>query len=79
MINNINIIALSIVLIFYVIGLIVTCVLLKLKSSREVYRNFIKEIKESDESVITYLKSLSIRILSGIIIIFILLLFNLNK
>lgn len=79
MINNINIIALSIVLIFYVIGLIVTCVLLKLKSSREVYRNFIKEIIESDESVITYLKSLSIRILSGIIIIFILLLFNLNK
>lgn len=79
MINNINIIALSIVLIFYVIGLIVTCVLLKLKSSREAYRNFIKEIIESDESVITYLKSLSIRILSGIIIIFILLLFNLNK
>lgn len=79
MINNINIIALSIVLIFYVIGLIVTCVLLKLKSSREVYRNFIKEIIESDESVIAYLKSLSIRILSGIIIIFILLLFNLNK
>lgn len=79
MINNINIIDLSIVLIFYVIGLIVTCVLLKLKSSREVYRNFIKEIIESDESVITYLKSLSIRILSGIIIIFILLLFNLNK
>lgn len=79
MINNINIIALSVVLIFYVIGLIVTCVLLKLKSSREVYRNFIKEIIESDESVITYLKSLSIRILSGIIIIFILLLFNLNK
>lgn len=79
MINNINIIALSIVLIFYVIGLIVICVLLKLKSSREVYRNFIKEIIESDESVITYLKSLSIRILSGIIIIFILLLFNLNK
>lgn len=79
MINNINIIAISIVLISYVIGLIVTCVLLKLKSSREVYRNFIKEIIESDESVITYLKSLSIRILSGIIIIFILLLFNLNK
>lgn len=79
MINNINIIALSIVLIFYVIGLIVTCVLLKLKSSREVYRNLIKERIESDENVITYLKSLSIRILSGIIIIFILLLFNLNK
>lgn len=79
MINNINIIALSIVLIFYVIGLIATCVLLKLKSSREVYRNLIKERIESDESVITYLKSLSIRILSEIIIIFILLLFNLNK
>lgn len=79
MINNINIIALSVVLIFYVIGLIATGVLLKLKSSREVYRNLIKERIESDENVIVYLKSLSIRILSGIIIIFILLLFNLNK
>lgn len=78
MINNINIIALSIVLMFYIIGLIATRVLLKLKSSREVYRNLIKERIESDESVIAYLKSLSIRILSGIIIIFILLLFNLK-
>lgn len=78
MTNNINIIALSIVLMFYIIGLIATVVLLKLKSSREVYREIIKKRIESDESVIAYLKSLSIRILAGAITIFILLLFNLK-
>lgn len=78
MINNINIIAFSIILIFYIIGLIATIVLLKLKSPREVYKRIMMERVESDENIVAYLKSLSIRILFGIVIIVILLLFNLK-
>lgn len=78
MINNINIIAFSIILIFYIIGLIATIVLLKLKSPREVYKRIMMERVESNENIVAYLKSLSIRILFGIVIIVILLLFNLK-
>lgn len=78
MINNINIIAFSVILIFYIIGLIATIVLLKLKSPREVYKRIMMERVESDENIVAYLKSLSIRILFGIVIIVILLLFNLK-
>lgn len=78
MINNINIIAFSVILIFYIIGLIATIVLLKLKSPREVYKRIMMERVESDENIVAYLKSLSTRILFGIIITVILLLFNLK-
>lgn len=78
MINNINIIAFSIILIFYIIGLIATIVLLKLKSPREVYKRIMMERMESDENIVAYLKSLSTRLLFGIVIIVILLLFNLK-
>lgn len=78
MINNINIIAFSVILIFYIIGLIATIVLLKLKSPREVYKRIMMERVEIDENIVAYLKSLSTRILFGIIITVILLLFNLK-
>lgn len=78
MINNINIIAFSVILIFYIIGLIATIVLLKLKSPREVYKRIMMERVESDENIVAYLKSLSTRILFGIIITVVLLLFNLK-
>lgn len=78
MINNISVIAFSVILIFYILGLIATIVLLKLKSPREVYKRIMMERVESDENIVAYLKSLSTRILFGIIITVILLLFNLK-
>lgn len=78
MINNINIIAFSVILIFYIIGLISAIVLLKFKSPREVYKRTMMERVESDENIVAYLKSLSTRMLFGIVIIVILLLFNLK-
>lgn len=78
MINNISVIAFSVILIFYILGLISTIVLLKSRSSREFYRKSMMERVESDKNIISYLKSLSTRIFFGIIIIVILLLFNLK-
>lgn len=43
MTNNINIITLSVILIIYIIGLIASVALSKLKSSREIYKNIIIE------------------------------------
>lgn len=78
MTNNINIIALSVILIIYIIGLIASVALSKLKSSREIYKNIMIERIKNDESIIYYSKQLSIRMLFCIAIIITLLLFNLK-
>lgn len=78
MTNNINIIALSVILIIYIIGLIASIALSKLKSSREIYKNIMIERIKNDESIIYYSKQLSIRMLFCIAIIITLLLFNLK-
>lgn len=78
MTNNINIIALSVILIIYIIGLIASVALSKLKSSREIYKNIMIERIKNDESIIYYSKQLSIRMLFYIAIIITLLLFNLK-
>lgn len=78
MTNNINIITLSVILIIYIIGLIASVALSKLKSSREIYKNIMIERIKSDESIIYYSKQLSIRMLFCIAIIITLLLFNLK-
>lgn len=78
MTNNINIITLSVILIIYIIGLIASVALSKLKSSREIYKNIMIERIKSDESIIHYSKQLSIRMLFCIAIIITLLLFNLK-
>lgn len=63
MTNNINIITLSVILIIYIIGLIASVALSKLKSSREIYKNIMIERIKSDESIIYYSKQLSTRML----------------
>lgn len=78
MTNNINIIALSVILIIYIIGLIASVALSKIKSSREIYKNIMIERIKNDESIIYYSKQLSIRMLFCIAIIITLLLFNLK-
>lgn len=78
MTNNINIITLSVILIIYIIGLIASVALSKLKSSREIYKNIMIERIKKDESIIYYSKQLSIRMLFCIAIIITLLLFNLK-
>lgn len=78
MTNNINIIALSVILIIYIIGLIASVALSKLKNSREIYKNIMIERIKNDESIIYYSKQLSIRMLFCIAIIITLLLFNLK-
>lgn len=78
MTNNINIITLSVILIIYIIGLIASVALSKLKSSREIYKNIMIERIKNDESIIYYSKQLSIRMLFCIAIIITLLLFNLK-
>lgn len=78
MTNNINIITLSVILIIYIIGLIASVALSKLKSSREIYKNIMIERIKNDESIIYYSKQLPIRMLFCIAIIITLLLFNLK-
>lgn len=78
MTNNVNIITLSVILIIYIIGLIASVALSKLKSSREIYKNIMIERIKNDESIIYYSKQLSIRMLFCIAIIITLLLFNLK-
>ena len=78
MTNNINIITLSVILIIYIIGLIASVALSKLKSSIEIYKNIMIERIKNDESIIYYSKQLSIRMLFCIAIIITLLLFNLK-
>lgn len=78
MTNNINIITLSVILIIYIIGLIASVALSKLKNSREIYKNIMIERIKNDESIIYYSKQLSIRMLFCIAIIITLLLFNLK-